>query len=62
MIPSNKSLPAKKTAPNQADNIEIFWSCLLPKMRLSVVLEGRNIGYNFIVHVAIPKQPINQFG
>ena len=31
---------AKKTASNQADNIMIFQSCLLPKMRLSVVLEG----------------------
>ena len=25
--------------------IVIFWSCLLPKMRLSVVHEGRYIGY-----------------
>jgi hypothetical protein len=25
--------------------IAIFQSCLLPKMRLSVVLEGRYIGY-----------------
>ena len=40
----------KKTAPNQADNIvkilwtiPIFWSFLLPKMRLSVDLEGRYI-------------------
>ena len=35
----------RKNAPNQADNIVIFRSCLLPKMRLSVVLEGRYIGY-----------------
>ena len=34
-----------KNAPNQADNIAIFQSCLLPKMRLSVVLEGRYTGY-----------------
>ena len=33
----------RKNAPNQADNIVIFRSCLLPKMRLSVVLEGRYI-------------------
>ena len=25
--------------------MEIFWSCLLPKMRLSIVLEGRYTGY-----------------
>ena len=31
----------RKNAPNQADNIVIFRSCFLPKMRLSVVLEGR---------------------
>ena len=37
----------KKNAPNQADNIVIFRSCLQPKMRLSVVLEGRYIGYQF---------------
>ena len=37
----------KKSAPNQADNNEIFQSCLLPKMRLSVFLEGRYIGYQF---------------
>ena len=35
----------KKTALNQADNIVIFQSCLLPKMRLSVFLEGRLTGY-----------------
>ena len=35
----------KKNAPNQADNFAIFQSCLLPKMRLSVVLEGRYTGY-----------------
>ena len=29
-----------KKAPDQADNIAIFQSGLLPKMRLSVVLEG----------------------
>ena len=34
-----------KNDPNQADNIAIFQSCLLPRMRLSVVLEGRNTGY-----------------
>ena len=38
----------KKNAQNQTDNIEIFRSCLLPKMRLSVVLEGRYIGYRSI--------------
>ena len=37
----------RKKAPNQADNIVIFRSCLLPKMRLSVVLEGRYIGYQY---------------
>ena len=36
---------AKKNAPNQADNITIFQPCLLPKLRLSVVLEGRYTGY-----------------
>ena len=47
MIPSNKSLPCLsiKNAPNQADNFEIFQSCFLPKMRLSVVLKGRYLGY-----------------
>ena len=35
-----------KNAPNQADNVPIFQSCLLLKMRLSVVLEGRFTGYN----------------
>ena len=35
----------KKPAPNQADNIAIFQSCLLPKMRLSVDLEGRCTAY-----------------
>ena len=34
-----------KKAPNQADNITIFQSCLLLKMRSSVALEGRYIGY-----------------
>ena len=33
-----------KNTLNQADNIEIFQSCLLPKIRLSVDLEGRYIG------------------
>ena len=32
-------------APNLTDNIAIFQSCLLPKMRLSVVLEGRYTSY-----------------
>ena len=41
----NVSNHAKKNAPNRADNISIFQSCLLPKMRLSVVLEGRFTGY-----------------
>ena len=35
----------KKTVPNQADTIAIFRSCLLPKMRRFVALEGRNTGY-----------------
>ena len=34
-----------KDAPTQADNFPIFRSCLLSKMRLSVVLEGRYTGY-----------------
>ena len=36
----NLSNHAKKTTPNQADNITIFQTCLLPKMRLSVVLDS----------------------
>ena len=36
---------AKKNAPNQADNNSMFQLCLLMKMRLSVYLEGRYIGY-----------------
>ena len=39
----------RKNAPNQADNIVIFRSCLLPKMRLSVVLEGRYLGYKLMI-------------
>ena len=35
----------RKNTPNQADNIMIFRSCLLPKMRLSVVFKGGYIGY-----------------
>ena len=35
----------KKPAPNQAKNVAIFQSCLLPKMRLSVNLEGRCTAY-----------------
>ena len=34
----------RKKTPNQADNIMIFWSWLLPKMKLSLVLEARYIG------------------
>ena len=34
-----------KNAPNQADDISLFQLCLLLKMRLSVDLEGRYIGY-----------------
>ena len=37
-----------KKVPNEADNIAIFQSCLLPKMRLTVVLEGRNTGYKVV--------------
>jgi len=49
MIPLNTSFKdAKKNAPNQADNFAIFQSCLLPKMRLSKVLEGRYTGYEII--------------
>ena len=44
----NLSNHAKKTAPNQADNIAIYQSCLLPKMRLSIVLEGRYTGYKWL--------------
>ena len=44
----NLSNHAKKNALNQADNIAIFWSCLLPKMRLSVALEGRYISYMYL--------------
>ena len=36
---------SKKNAPNKDDNIAILQSCLLPKMRLPVVLEGRFTGY-----------------
>ena len=36
-----------KNAQNQADNIAIFQSCLLLKMRLSVVLEGGYTGYQY---------------
>ena len=36
----------RKNALNQADNIVIFRSCLLPKMRLSVVLD---IGYQYSI-------------
>ena len=38
-----------KNAPNQADNIMIYQSCLLLKMKLSVVLEGRNTGYEYLI-------------
>ena len=37
-----------KNAPNEADNFTIFQSFLLPKMRLSVVLEGRYTDYNYL--------------
>ena len=47
-----------KNAPNQADNISIFQSCLLPKMRLSVVLEGRFIGYYYLIFNFRPKAVI----
>ena len=36
---------SKEKAPNQADNMAIFKSCLQPKMRLPVVLEGWYTGY-----------------
>ena len=44
-----------KNTPNQADNIAIFQSCLLPKMRLSVALEGRYIGYMSITLLLAPQ-------
>ena len=33
--------------------MEIFWSCLLPKMRLSIDLEGRYIRYNATTYQAV---------
>ena len=51
----NLSNHAKK-APNQADNFSIFQSCLLPKMRLSVVLKGRYTGYMSLILHSGPSQ------
>ena len=49
-----------KNPPNQAGNFTIFQSCLLPKMRLSVVLEGRYTGYEsqkvFYFDLNLPKK------
>ena len=39
-----------KKASNQADNITIFWSHLLPKMSLSVAIEVRYIGYKCFIN------------
>jgi hypothetical protein len=43
---------------HQADNIAIFQSCLLQKMRLSVVLEGINTDYQ---NLWVPQITVQKF-